>query len=153
MTTLSTLFFENAIRNPHCPALSVDGRDFSYGELLALVEHVVTWLRERRLGRVHRVGILASRSWEAYAGILGTSWTGGTYVPLHPEWPEGRILRIFDVAALDALIVDNNGLKALSQNVLALCPPHIQAPANDSSLYLNSNGHRLVVSGKDSLSV
>jgi D-alanine--poly(phosphoribitol) ligase subunit 1 len=150
MTTLSTLFFENAIRNPHCPALSVDGRDFSYGELLALVEHVVTWLRERRLGQVHRIGILASRSWEAYAGILGTSWTGGTYVPLHPEWPEDRILRILNVAALDALIVDKNGLKALSQNVLALCPPHILALANDSSLCLNSNGHTLVVSGKDS---
>jgi amino acid adenylation domain-containing protein len=151
MRSLSTLFFENAIRHPDAFALSVGGQDITYGEMLGHAERVASWLRQRFLGQVHRIGILASRSFEAYAGILGTSWTGGTYIPLHPEWPEDRILRILSVAGLDALIVDKNGQKALSQNVLPLCPQHILAPANDSSLVLSLTGSKFVVSGKDSV--
>src|ERR1700676_3869352 len=151
MITLSNLFFENALRNPDCPALSVDAQDCSYGELLGIVERVGSWLTERIAGPTPRVGILASRSWEAYAGVLATSWAGATYVPLHPDWPEERLLRILKLAALDALIVDANGLKTLSQNILPFCPKHILAPASDSSFSLNSAQHEVLISGKDSL--
>ena len=63
MITLSTLFFENALRNPDRPALSVDAQDFSYAELLVIVGRVGSWLTERFAGPAPRVGILASRSW------------------------------------------------------------------------------------------
>jgi D-alanine--poly(phosphoribitol) ligase subunit 1 len=152
MTTLSTLLRENAIRNPNRLALSVNGQDFTYSELLALVQPLAFWLRTRFAGQVPRVGILASRSWAAYAGILGTSLAGGTYVPVHPDCPEDRILRILNAASLDALIADDRGLKALSPTVAAACPQHILAPANSSSISLNSNGRGVVVLGKDSLS-
>ena len=151
MTILSSLLRENAIRNPERLALSVDGHDLTYSELLALVQPVAAWLRARIERRVPRVGILASRSWAAYAGILATSSAGGTYVPIHPDCPEDRIVRILSAASLDALIVDDRGLRALSPAVSAACPAHILAPANDSSLSLNSNGPTVMVSGKDSL--
>ena len=151
MITLGTLFLENALRNPDSPALSVDAQDFSYGELLGIVERVAGWLTARVAGPARRVGILTSRSWEAYAGILAASWAGASYVPLHPEWPEERLLRILKLAALDALIVEANGLKALSRNVLPFCPQDILAPANDSSLSLNSAQQKVLISGKDSL--
>jgi D-alanine--poly(phosphoribitol) ligase subunit 1 len=151
MITLGTLFFENALRNPDGPALSVGAEDFSYGELAGIVERVAGWLTARFAGPAPRVGILAARSWEAYAGVLATSWAGATYVPLHPDWPEERILRILKLAALDALIVDADGRKALSQNIVPFCPRHILAPANDSSLSLNFAQYDVLISGKDSL--
>jgi D-alanine--poly(phosphoribitol) ligase subunit 1 len=151
MTTLSTLLRENAIRNPDRLALSVEGQDFTYRELLALVQPVAEWLRTRFAGKAPRVGILASRSWAAYVGLLGTSSVGGTYVPIHPDCPQDRILRILSAASLDALIVDDRGIKALSPSVAAACPPHVLAPANNSSVSPNSNGHRIIVLGKDSL--
>jgi amino acid adenylation domain-containing protein len=153
MLSLATLFFESANRNPDSLALSVDTRDFSYGELLGIVERLATWLRERFPGYGPRIGILASRSWEASAGILATSWVAGTYVPLHPDWPEDRILRILNAAQLDALIVDANGLKALSRNLLPHCPQYMLAPANGSSVSLDSSGRSIVISGSDSLPV
>jgi len=146
MLSLGALFLESANRNPDSLALSVDTRDFSYGELLGIVERLATWLRERFPGYAPRIGILASRSWEASAGILATSWVAGTYVPLHPDWPEDRILRILNAAKLDALIVDANGLKALSRNLLPHCPQYILAPANGSSVSLDSFGPSVVVS-------
>ena len=151
MTTLSTLFYENAMRSPDRLALSVDGQDFTYGEFLPLVQRVAAWLRARLSAKAPRVGILASRSREAYAGILGTCYAGATYVPLHPDCPEDRILRILNVASLDALIVDNRGLKTLSPTVAASCPRHILAPAIDSSFSLNVTGQTLPISGTDSL--
>jgi D-alanine--poly(phosphoribitol) ligase subunit 1 len=151
MTTLSTLLRENAKRNPDRLALSVAGQDFSYCELLALVWPVANWLRDRLVGKSPRVGILASRSWAAYAGILATSSAGGTYVPIHPDCPEDRILRILSAASLDALIVDDRGIKALSPTVAAACPKHVLAPANNSAVSLHSNGHGIAILGKDSL--
>jgi amino acid adenylation domain-containing protein len=151
MTTLGTLLSENAKRNPDRLALSVDGQDLAYGELLAVVQPVAGWLRARTTGEIPRVGILASRSWAAYAGILATSSLGGTYVPIHPDCPEDRILRILNAASLEALIVDDRGLRALSPSVAAACPPGILAPANDASLSVNSTGPGVKVLGKDSL--
>ena len=151
MTTLSTLLRYYAIRNPDRLALSVDGQDFTYRELLARVQAVAQLLRTRLSGQAPRVGILASRSWAAYAGILATSAVGGTYVPIHPDCPEDRILRILNAASLDALIVDDRGIKALSPTVASSCPLHVLAPANDSSLTLHSNGCGIVILGKDSL--
>ena len=151
MNTLSTLLRENAIRNPDRLALSVDGQDFTHNELLDLVRPVASWLRDRFAGKSPRVGILASRSWAAYAGILGTSSAGGTYVPIHPDCPEDRILRILSAASLDAVIVDDRGIKALSPAVASACPQHVFAPANDSAVPLHANGRGIVILGNDSL--
>jgi non-ribosomal peptide synthetase component F len=46
------------------------------------------------------VGILAYRTFETYAGILGTAWAGGTYVPLNPKQPAARLESILRRAGL-----------------------------------------------------
>jgi amino acid adenylation domain-containing protein len=53
-----------------------------------------------------RVGILAARSIETYAGIVGVAWAGGTYVPLNPKTPASRLAYVIKRAQIDALIVD-----------------------------------------------
>jgi D-alanine--poly(phosphoribitol) ligase subunit 1 len=148
---LALPFYNNATRNPERPALSVEKRDFSYGELLAVVERVATWLRERRAGEVRRVGILASRSLEAYAGILGTCWVGAAYVPLNPDWPAARLIKVLEATELDALVVDDRGLKVFSNGILTACPRHILAPSRQSFVSLCSSGSEVQVAGFDTL--
>ena len=111
-------FYENAMRSPERLALCVDQRDFSYGELAGLSERIATWLEQRPASDVKRVGILASRSWVAYAGLLGACWAGMAYVPLNPDWSDGRLLGILEATELEALVVDDRGAELLSAQVL-----------------------------------
>jgi amino acid adenylation domain-containing protein len=101
---------------PSRTALVVDRREHSYGELAAEAARVAGWLRGRasRSDRAPRVGILASRSFETYAGILGAAWAGCTYVPLNPRVPSGRLALMLRRADLDAVIVDKRGSVHLS---------------------------------------
>jgi D-alanine--poly(phosphoribitol) ligase subunit 1 len=120
--------FSHARVNPAATALVVDEREYSYASLARSAGAVATWLRARPPGEagVPRVGVLAARSLETYAGILGTAWAGGTYVPLNPKQPAARLAVILERMKLDALIVDQKGAArvpdlgpATPENILA----------------------------------
>jgi D-alanine--poly(phosphoribitol) ligase subunit 1 len=132
-TNLALAFFNHARNHPERLALSVNQRDFTYGELAEVTERIAGWLQSRSQGDVKLVGILASRSWEAYAGLLGACWAGAAYVPLNPDWPEPRLLSILQTTELDALVVDDRGLKLLSLQVLQHAPENILAPGSAES--------------------
>ena len=128
-TNLAFSFYNNARSAPGRLALSVNQREFTYGELAELVERIAAWLQSRPGGTPRLIGILASRSLAAYAGLLGTSWAGAAYVPLNPEWPEHRLLSILETTELETIIVDDRGLKLLTPAVLQRTK-HILAPGN-----------------------
>jgi len=71
------------------------------------------------------VGILASRSVEAYAGVLGACWAGDAYVPLNPQLPEDRLIQLLRIIKPVAVVVDESGRKALSRRVHEACPSRI----------------------------
>src|SRR5688572_3765508 len=92
---LSLPVFCHAQTSPSASALVVDGRTYSYAELAAAAGRVADWLLsrpgERDKGHGPRVGILASRSFETYAGIVGVAWAGGSFVPLGLKQPADRL--------------------------------------------------------------
>lgn len=116
---LALSLYGHARLSPQRLALSAGGRDFTYGELATLAQIIGAWLPREAHGRPGRVGILASRSAEACAGVLGTCWAGGTYVPISLKLPEERVRDICTRAGLAALITDDTGLRLLSEDVLA----------------------------------
>jgi D-alanine--poly(phosphoribitol) ligase subunit 1 len=150
-TNLAFPFYNNARNHPKRLALSVNQRDFSYGELAEVVARIAGWLQSRSVGEGKLVGILASRSWAAYAGLLGASWTGAAYVPLNPDWPEQRLLNILQTIELDALVVDDRGLKLLSADVLQKTPKHILAPASPQSFSLPASPAVTPIAGFNAL--
>ena len=122
---LAQPFFENATENPEALALFVGDALFSYRELASLTRRISGWLNLKSGGSLGKVGILASRTIEAYAGVLGTLWSGAAYVPINPQTPEDRLIRILQMTKLDALITDQAGLETLSDQVLDYAPHRI----------------------------
>jgi Acyl-CoA synthetases (AMP-forming)/AMP-acid ligases II len=124
---LAAAFHRMAVEHPERLAISAGRAEVSYGALAdraaALAAHVGSE------GKSVRVGILASRSIEAYTGILGAAWAGGTYIPLNLKWPEARLVALLDALALDALVVDAVGVQLLTPAVLAHAPAKIVLPA------------------------
>ena len=98
--------------DPDAIALRIGPRRFSY-----------QWLYDRALalagdltaacGRPRRVGLLAARGEQAYAGLLAAGFAGAAVVPLNPEFPAERTSRMVAAANLDALITDEASLALL----------------------------------------
>jgi len=147
-------FYESSLAHPESLALSVGDTHFTYAGLRAQVQPLARWLRIHSHSNAPRVGILASRTPETYLGILTTCWAGGTYIPLSPKYPEERLLQHFERIALDALIVDSNGMALLTDRVLARGPRIILAPGIPTSSERQlADGAKITILGRDTLPV
>jgi D-alanine--poly(phosphoribitol) ligase subunit 1 len=145
-------FYESSLAHPGGLALSVGDAQFTYSALREQVQPIARWLLHHSASSAPRVGILASRTPETYLGILGTCWAGGTYIPLSPKYPEERLLQHFERIALDALIVDSNGMALLTDRVLSRGPRNILTPGSPASSERQlEDGTKAVLSGRDAL--
>jgi amino acid adenylation domain-containing protein len=122
--------YEHARANAGRLALSVAHRELSYGELSGLAGRVAAWLTARPRQRGF-VGVLASRSLEAYAGVLGACWAGDAYVPLNPKLPEERLAQLLSIIRPAAVIADEAGTAALSPRVVEACGAPILKSLDD----------------------
>jgi amino acid adenylation domain-containing protein len=108
-------FLRGLAADPDAVALRIGAQRFSYRALheraLALAGSVTAALG----GRPRRVGLLAARSEQAYAGLLAAGYAGAAVVPLNPEFPAERTRRMIVAAGVDALIVDAGGLAVLPE--------------------------------------
>jgi len=128
---LAAPMFRHAQSDGSRLALSVDGRNVSYAELATLAQRTARWLthgpdRPRRF-----VAVLASRSLEAYAGVLGAGWAGDAYVPLNPKLPEDRLAKLLEIIQPVALVTDEGGRKALTGQARAAAPARILTSFDD----------------------
>jgi amino acid adenylation domain-containing protein len=112
---LAQAFYRRALVEPGRPALWVDGSTYTYRRLAVAATAVAAGLRARGVGPGSRVGLLAGRSVVAYAGVLGTAWTGAVYVPLGLTDPSARLTRIVERADLEAIVVDRQGSDRLAE--------------------------------------
>lgn len=124
---LALPFARQTVFSPESVMLAVAGREYTYGQLGQEVAHLAGALAPRLRSR--RVGILATRSLEAYVGILAACWAGASYVPLNLKWPEERLVALLQALELDALVVDENGAALLTSAVLEAAPDLVVLPA------------------------
>jgi D-alanine--poly(phosphoribitol) ligase subunit 1 len=121
---LTSAFYNHAMANPENIALFVQGNSYSYRKLAGISQRMAA-----RLRGTARVGILASRTLEAYAGVLGTLWAGAAYVPVSPKVPHERLIRLLRSASLDAIVADAAGLQRLEE-VAKHGPAMVLGPAD-----------------------
>ncbi len=110
--------YERARLAPERLALDADGVTLSYGELARRGGRLAAALHDRSYGAGRRIGILASRSLVAMEAVLAAAWAGATYVPLGLRWPAARIETVLDLAGIDAVIADGNGVRRLTPTTL-----------------------------------
>ena len=134
---LALPFSRTARKSPDLLALHVGSTNCSYGQLEEMARSVAAFAGPGM--RQKRIGILASRSIEAYAGILGAAWCGATYVPLNLKWPEGRLIALLKALDLDALVADVNGAALLTPEVMAVAPRRLILA--DNAARPEENGH------------
>ena len=75
---------------PDAAAVSLAGRETSFGELERRANAVAARLREAGVGVESRVAVLMERGPELAAALLGVLKAGAAYVPIDPEYPAER---------------------------------------------------------------
>lgn len=124
---LAASVMRHAREAPGRTALVVDGRSLTYAGLAAEAARVAAWLRRRIPfadgAATPLVGVVASRSLETYAGMLGAAWAGAAWVPLHPAHPPARLVAALDRAKPAALLLDAAGSRHLADAAFAARVP------------------------------
>lgn len=122
---LSNRVFEHSKTDGSRLAVHAGGIDVTYAELSSLAQRIAGWLTAGPARAPGFVGILASRSVTAYAGVLGTCWAGDAYVPLNPKLPEERLAQLIDIIQPVGLVVDASGMKALTGRARSVAPARV----------------------------
>ena len=105
-----------AERTPLAPAVVLDDRRMTYGELNRRANQLAFYLRTLGIGREDIVAVCIERSPELIVALLAIWKTGAAYVPLDPSYPYDRLaLMIEQVRAPVLVTVENLRLDLLSQ--------------------------------------
>ncbi|HVU04660.1 MAG TPA: amino acid adenylation domain-containing protein [Polyangiaceae bacterium] len=102
---LARAFFDTALAHPDRPALVLPGRTLTYAELAREVRRLRAALATEPPGS--RIGVFASRSLGAYAGVLAVLASGSAYVPENPAFPAERNRYVVEKAGLSTLVVSD----------------------------------------------
>jgi D-alanine--poly(phosphoribitol) ligase subunit 1 len=103
--SLAQLLFQYGSENPGSVALVIDDIIYSYAEIIQRTRILAAYLKDNN---IQRLGIMASRSLDAYVGILAAHWIGAAYIPLHHALPALRLKKIIDKSQLQDLIGNSN---------------------------------------------
>ncbi|MBH1938650.1 amino acid adenylation domain-containing protein [Streptomyces sp. AV19] len=88
--TVVEMFRERARTRPDAVAVADEHRTLTYRQADELSAQLAHHLIERGLTAEQVVGISLGRSADMVIGLLGVLRAGGAFVPLDPQWPDGR---------------------------------------------------------------
>ncbi len=104
--SICSVFADIAARFAGAPALVCEGAQISYTDLDRLSTRIASQLRRAGLRRGQVVGLLARRSIEATAAILGILKGGGAYLPLDISYPSELLRHICNDSRLTLTLVE-----------------------------------------------
>jgi amino acid adenylation domain-containing protein len=120
-------FFDRAELHPGHIALDFGDKVCKYGELrelsLRIANTIETYCDDA--GATRWIGMLASKTKQGYASILGILCSGKGYLPLSCDSPVSRLVDMIKRGEVGFLLVDDNGLKLLKELLVQLDSPLI----------------------------
>lgn len=115
--TLVELFERQVDKTPDALALLSETEAYTYLELDKRANQLARCLLTYGLGKGKFVGIHLDRSIKPIIAILATLKTGAAYIPLDPNYPEGRIEYILSETQISLLITESELEKRLPTKV------------------------------------
>jgi amino acid adenylation domain-containing protein len=105
-TTIHQLVEHAATRLPDAVAVSMDGRDLSYRDLVSRATDLAGRLQDRGVVPESRVALAVPRSVEFVIAALAVLKAGGAYVPIDPAYPPGRQAFMLEDSDARLIVVD-----------------------------------------------
>jgi amino acid adenylation domain-containing protein len=112
---IHTLFEQQAARDPLAVALQWGDHRLTYGEVNERSNQLAHHLRKCAIGPEDVVGICLDRSPDLIIAILGTLKAGAAYLPLDPDYPVDRLVRMVEDARPAVLLTEEKHRTTLSE--------------------------------------
>ncbi|XVQ08589.1 amino acid adenylation domain-containing protein [Spirillospora sp. CA-255316] len=96
--TIPALFEARAAERPDAPAVTFEGRTWSYGEVNARANRLARHLAAQGVRPGELVALRLPRSADLVVAILGVLKAGAAYVPIDPDYPAERIAYVLEDA-------------------------------------------------------
>lgn len=112
-----------AALTPDAIAIEEQGRTLSYAQLEARINGVARWLDNQGVKHGDYVALHLPRSTDLVVLLLAVWRAGAAYLPLDPEWPKARKLRVLEDAR-SALVVS---AESAEEELAALALPGIRS--------------------------
>lgn len=155
-TSLSALMARQRILTPHAPALIFENQTLTYEQLSRKVYSLMNWLFAQGVEAGDRIAVCVPRSEELIVVQQAILAAGAVYVPIDPDYPEGRIhymlessapKLVFSTSALqsklppecESKLVDDETLPAIYKNVEPL-PPQAQPEPHSPAYMIYTSG-------------
>lgn len=117
---LPDLFEQQVWRTPLAPALVFEGETLSYTQLNWRANQLAHELRARGVGPEVIVGVCMDRSFDMVVALLAIVKAGGTYMPLDPTLPAGRLSFMLDDSNVTITLTHERHLALLPAGSLTL---------------------------------
>jgi non-ribosomal peptide synthetase-like protein len=101
---LHQIFAMQAEAQSNAVAVEFGTQTITYGELEARANRLAHYLRGHGVSRGSAVALLAPRSIDTYAALLGILKSGAAYVPIDPDYPTERVAYILADSGATALV-------------------------------------------------
>ena len=111
-------FYQAAKMHSNQTALEIEDKSYSYRQLQETAMNIAAQLLYG--AKEHLVGLLAYRSFSAYAGLLGILGAGKGYVPLNPKFPSERSKEMILHSGIDSILVDAQNLEYLQKILIRI---------------------------------
>jgi amino acid adenylation domain-containing protein len=117
MMGITDRLFERMGESADEPALEVDGRIISYGELLEKAMLVAAGLIENGATN-ETIGLVGQRKASSYIGLLGIIFAGCSFTPINPKYNDSRIKSMLGGSKIRYLVGDPTDLSQLDPSLL-----------------------------------
>jgi amino acid adenylation domain-containing protein len=117
MMGITDRLFERMEESADEPAMEVDGRIISYGELLEKAMLVAAGLIENGATN-ETIGLVGQRKASSYIGLLGIIFAGCSFTPINPKYNDSRIKSMLDGSKVRYLVGDPTDLPQLDPSLL-----------------------------------
>ncbi|MGG4409308.1 amino acid adenylation domain-containing protein [Niallia taxi] len=105
-STVQEIFELQVRNNPDKIALYLENEFLTYQQLNEKSNQLANYLKEVGVNKTSNIAIMTTHSFELIIGILGILKSGGTYVPIDPSYPSGRIEYILNDSNSVILLTD-----------------------------------------------
>ena len=106
--TIVDYFEEQVKRVPNNVAIICNDKTITYEKLNEKANILAHYLIKNGVKQKSNIGIMVHRSIEMIVGLLAILKTGGTYLPIDPQYPEERITYILKNSECKNILVDND---------------------------------------------
>ena len=107
-------FINNVLKCPENPAIIVDDKIYSYGQLMEIAYGISEEIKKNDSRKAKLIGVYTDYSVHTYASIIGILLSGSGFVPINKKFPKDKLKNIIKGSGIDLILCNSSAVSELN---------------------------------------